>query len=117
MPAADAWDPVVSAAARMTTQRPSAARRRTRAGCVAATGLLRSAGPQRYELTDACRAVLGGWAFGGFLFNADPEMWNALGNINETIRSGRAPLIDRYGGLYGYLATQPETAAGFDALV
>ena len=85
--------------------------------CVAATGLLRSAGPQRYELTDACRAVLGGWAFGGFLFNADPEMWNALGEINETIRSGRAPLIDRYGGLYGYLATQPETAAGFDALV
>ena len=85
--------------------------------CVAATGLLRSAGPQRYELTAACRAVLGGWAFGGFLFNADPEMWNALGEINETIRSGRAPLIDRYGGLYGYLATQPETAAGFDALV
>ncbi len=85
--------------------------------CVAATGLLRSAGPQRYELTDACRAVLGGWAFGGFLFNADPEMWNALGEINETIRSGRAPLVDRYGGLYGYLATQPETAAGFDALV
>jgi hypothetical protein len=85
--------------------------------CVAATGLLRSAGPQRYELTGACRAVLGGWAFGGFLFNADPEMWNALGEINETICSGRAPLIDRYGGLYGYLATQPETAAGFDALV
>jgi O-methyltransferase domain len=85
--------------------------------CVAATGLLRSAGPQRYELTDACRAVLGGWAFGGFLFNADPELWNALGEINKTIRSGRAPLIDRYGGLYGYLATQPETAAGFDALV
>src|ERR1700722_20174561 len=85
--------------------------------CVAATGLLRSAGPQRYELTDACRAVLGGWAFGGFSFNADPEMWNALGEINETIRTGRAPLIDRYGGLYGYLATQPETAAGFDALV
>jgi hypothetical protein len=61
--------------------------------------------------------VLGGWAFGGFLFNADPELWNALGEINETIRSGRAPLIDKYGGLYGYLATQPETAAGFDALV
>ena len=28
-----------------------------------------------------------------------------------------APLTDRYGGLYGYLATQPATAAGFDALV
>jgi O-methyltransferase domain len=84
---------------------------------VAATGLLRSAGPQRYELTEACRAVLGGFAFGGFLFNADPEMWNALGEITETIRNGRPPLIDRHGSLYDYLATQPETAAGFDALV
>ncbi len=86
--------------------------------CVAATGLLRSAGPQRYELTDACRAAMDGWAFAGFGFNADPEIWNALGEITETIRTGTAPLIDRYGGgLYGYLATQPATAAGFDALV
>ena len=85
--------------------------------CVAATGLLRSAGPERYELTDPCRAVLGGFVFGGFLFNADPEMWNALGEITETIRSGKPPLIGRYGSVYGYLATQPATAAGFDALV
>jgi hypothetical protein len=85
--------------------------------CVAATGLLRSAGPQRYELTDVCRAVMDGWAFAGFGFNADPEIWNALGELTETIRSGQAPLIDRYGGLYGYLATRPATAAGFDALV
>jgi O-methyltransferase domain len=85
--------------------------------CVAAAGLLRSAGPQRYELTDACRAAMDGWAYAGVLFNADPEIWNALGEITETIRSGKAPLIDRHGGLYGYLATQPATAAGFDALV
>src|ERR1700738_2478048 len=55
---------------------------------VAATGLLRSAGPQRYELTEACQAVLGGFAFGGFLFNADPEMWNAPGAITETVPHG-----------------------------
>jgi O-methyltransferase domain len=85
--------------------------------CVAATGLLRSAGPERYELTDACRAVLGGFVSGGFPFNADPEMWNALGEITETIRSGKPPLIGRYGSVYGYLATQPATAAGFYALV
>ena len=85
--------------------------------CVAAAGLLRSAGPQRYELTDACRVAMDGWAFAGFLFNADPEIWDALGAITETIRTGKAPLIERYGGLYGYLATQPTTAAGFDALV
>jgi hypothetical protein len=85
--------------------------------CVAATGLLRSAGPQRYELTDACRATMDGFAFGGFRFNADAEMWNALGEITETIRSGKPPLIDRHGSVYGYLATQPATAAGFDSLV
>jgi hypothetical protein len=85
--------------------------------CVAATGLLRSAGPQRYELTEACQAVLGGWAFGGFAFNADPEMWNALGEITETLRGGAAPLIGRHAGLYGYLATRPATAAGFDAMM
>ena len=85
--------------------------------CVAATGLLRSAGPQRYELTDVCRAVMDGWAFAGFGFNADPEIWNALGDITETIRTGKAPLIDKYGGLYDYLAARPATAAGFDVLV
>ena len=58
-----------------------------------------------------------GWAFAGFGFNADPEIWNALGELTETIRNGKAPLIDRHGGLYGYLATRPATAAGFDALV
>jgi hypothetical protein len=47
--------------------------------CVAATGLLRSAGPHRYELTDACRAVMDGWAFAGFRFNTDPETRGACG--------------------------------------
>jgi O-methyltransferase domain len=85
--------------------------------CVAAAGLLRSAGPQRYELTDACRAVMDGWAFAGFRFNADPEIWNALGELTQTIRAGEAPPMDRHGGLYAYLAARPATAAGFDALV
>jgi len=56
--------------------------------------------------------VLGGFAFGGFLFNADPGMRSALGEITETIRSGRPPLIDRYGSVCEYLATQPTAAAG-----
>ena len=55
--------------------------------CVAATGLLRSAGPQRYELTDACRAVMDGWAFAGFRFNADSEIWNMEQVV--VLRSGR----------------------------
>ena len=55
--------------------------------CVAATGLLRSAGPHRYELTDACRAVMDEWAFAGFRFNADPEIWNMEQVV--VLRSGR----------------------------
>ena len=85
--------------------------------CVAAAGLLRSAGPHQYELTDACRAIMGGFAFGGFQFNADPEMWRALGEITQTLRSGTPPFLARHGSFYDYLATQPATAAGFHALV
>jgi hypothetical protein len=85
--------------------------------CVAATGLLRSAGSRRYELTDACLAAMGGFAFDGFRFNADAEMWHALGEITETIRGGKPPLIDRHGSVYGYLQTQPAAAAAFDSLV
>jgi hypothetical protein len=85
--------------------------------CVAAAGLLRSARPHQYELTDACRAIMGGFAFGGFQFNADPEMWRALGEITETLRSGKPPFLARHGSFYDYLATQPATAAGFHALV
>lgn len=85
--------------------------------CVAATGLLRSAGPHRYSLTDACRAAMHGWPLAGLRFNSDPEVWGALGEITETIRSGKPPFMARHGSLYDYLATQPATAAAFDALM
>jgi hypothetical protein len=78
---------------------------------VAATGLLSLVRPQRYdELTRRMPAVMDGGLRLGFRFNADPEIWNALGEITETIRTGKAPLIDRCGGLY-VASTQRMTAA------
>lgn len=85
--------------------------------CVAATGLLRSAGPDRYELTDACRAAMDGWPFAMLRADSDPEFLRAMGEITETIRTGKAPFVARYGSVHGYLATRPETAAAFDALM
>lgn len=85
--------------------------------CVAATGLLRSAGPRQYELTEACRAVMDGWLFAAQRFLSDPEIWGALGEITETVRTGKPPFIARHGSVFDYLATQPATAAAFDTML
>lgn len=85
--------------------------------CVAPTGLLRSAGPHRYELTEACRAEMDGAAFAGLRYNADPEIWGALGEITETIRTGEPPFVDRHGSVFDYLEAHPATAAAFDTLM
>ena len=67
--------------------------------CVAATGLLRSAGPQRYELTDACRAAMDGWAFAGFRFGfitailqAHPGVRGILAELDRALPGARAHL-------------------------
>lgn len=85
--------------------------------CVAAAGLLRTVGTYQYGLTDACRAAMDSWAFASLRYSSDPEFWRALGEITETIRSGKTPFIARHGSAYDYLATQPATAAAFDALM
>lgn len=84
---------------------------------VAATGLLRSVSPGRYELTEAAQAVVDSWAMAGIRFNSDAEAWRALGEITETIRTGKPPFLARHGSVYDYLATRPEAAAAFDALM
>lgn len=85
--------------------------------CVAATGLIRSDGRHRYELTAACREAMDGWVFAAQRYLSDPEVWGALGEITETIRTGKPPFVDRHGSMFGYLATQPATAAAFDTML
>jgi hypothetical protein len=84
---------------------------------IAQTGLVRGAGPATYELTPAGRALLGGVSKAGVLFNADREVYGALGELTETVRTGVAPFTPRHGSLYNYLSTKPELSAVFDALM
>jgi hypothetical protein len=84
---------------------------------IAATGLLRSAGPEQYELTEAGQALLAGRAVTSVRFSVDPEVWGALGELTETVRTGLAPFTLRHGSLYDYLSTEPDVSAVFDELM
>jgi hypothetical protein len=84
---------------------------------IAATGLLRSAGPDEYELTEAGQALLTGRALTSVRFSVDPEVWGALGELTETVRTGLAPFTLRNGSLYDYLSTKPDVSAVFDELM
>ena len=78
------------------------------------TGLLRTAGPDRYGLTEAGKALLDSMELQRLIWNSDPGVWTALGGVGETLRTGKSPFVQRYGGTYGYLASRPESAAAFD---
>ena len=80
---------------------------------VAALGLIRTASPGTYELTDVGRALLGSSALAGVRFHCDPEVWEAIGELPEALRAGQAPFVARHGDAYAYMATRPETAAAF----
>jgi hypothetical protein len=48
---------------------------------------------------------------------ADPEAWNSIGELTETVRTGRAPFLERHGSTYNYLSTRPAASTVFDALM
>jgi DNA-binding HxlR family transcriptional regulator len=84
---------------------------------VAALGLIRTAGPgasspRRYELTDVGRALLSP-AMAGIRFHCDLEVWDAIGELPQALRTGTAPFVGRHGNAYEYMATRPQTAAAF----
>lgn len=83
----------------------------------ASTGLLRTVGPGTYELTEAGQALLDGTELRRLRWHTDQEMWNTLGELTETVRTGRAPFLDRHGSTYQYLSTRPAMSAVFDALM
>jgi hypothetical protein len=83
----------------------------------AQTGLLRLAGPGSYELTGTGQALLGSTALLRLRWASHPEPWNSLGELTETVRTGRSPLVEKYGSTYDFLDTRPEAAAAFDALM
>lgn len=84
---------------------------------VASTGLLRTTSSGTYELTDAGVAMLNSWAINSARWGADPEFWQSLGELTETIRTGRVPFVERHGTMYNYIAANPEIEQVFDALM
>jgi predicted hotdog family 3-hydroxylacyl-ACP dehydratase len=84
---------------------------------IAQTGLLRTVAPDTYELTPTGRALLGGHARQSLLYSVDDEVYNGLGELTETVRTGVAPFTTRHGALYNYLSTDAELSAVFDALM
>ena len=80
----------------------------------AQTGLLRTAGPGRYELTAAGTALCGGVEVDRIIWNTDPVIWSALADVQETLRTGQIPFVQQYGGSYSFLAGRPGLAAVFD---
>jgi O-methyltransferase domain len=84
---------------------------------VAPTGLLRTVSPGRYELTEAGQALLDGTELLRTRWSTVPEVWTSIGELTETVRSGKSPFVQRHGNTYNFLATRPQESAAFDALM
>lgn len=83
----------------------------------ASTGLMRTVAPGTYGLTEEGRALLDGAELRRLRWTAGAEQWNAIGELTETARTGKAPFTERHGSVYDYLATRPAESAVFDALM
>jgi hypothetical protein len=84
---------------------------------VATLGLIRTVSPGTYELTEVGHALLDSPALPGLRFDADPEISAAISELPEALRTGTPPFIARHGNAYDYMATRPQTAAAFYALM
>jgi O-methyltransferase domain len=88
----------------------------------AALGVVRTLegapGERRYELTEAghtlreddersMRSVV--------IPQGSPEFLTAMGSLADAVRTGRAPFADLHGSFYGYLESNAEARAHFDA--
>lgn len=80
---------------------------------VAALGLIRTASPGCYALTEAGQ-VLRTAQRAGLAWEADKEIHGALGDLAQTVRAGRPAFTERHGDLFAYLAANPETGKQFD---
>jgi SAM-dependent methyltransferase/DNA-binding HxlR family transcriptional regulator len=44
-----------------------------------------------------------------------PDFLQAMGSLNEAVRTGKSPFASQFGSLYGYFASHPEARHHFDA--
>ncbi|GAA4510100.1 MULTISPECIES: methyltransferase [Nonomuraea] len=83
---------------------------------LAAMGLVRRAGDDRYDLSErgtALRSDVPGSLRSSIRMLGDERLWYAMGNLPATVRSGSSALTARYGPLYESLATDPEASRIF----
>jgi hypothetical protein len=103
--------------AETTGARADALRRLLR--CLAAHGVFRSVGTDRFELSPAAQLLRTGAMRDGVLLcgevTGDGSWWNAVGALGASARSGE-PAFDRQHGMgfFDYMACHPECGAWFD---
>ncbi|MGI5269710.1 methyltransferase [Nonomuraea sp. CA-218870] len=83
---------------------------------LAAMGLVRRTGDDRYDLTGRgtpLRSDVPGSLRSSIQMLGEESLWYALGSLPATVRAGSSALTARFGGLYDHLAANPETSRLF----
>ncbi|MFG1949430.1 methyltransferase [Nonomuraea sp. NPDC048826] len=83
---------------------------------LAAMGLVRRTGDDRYDLTERgtpLRSDVPGSLRSSIQMLGEESLWYAMGNLPATVRAGSSALTARYGLLYDHLAANPETSRLF----
>lgn len=85
---------------------------------LAGMGVVRKAGTDGYDLTDAgavLRSDVPGSIRSSIRMLGEDSFWYAMGRLPDTVRTGSSAFVTKYGHLYEYLATNPDSARIFDA--
>jgi hypothetical protein len=83
---------------------------------LAAMGLVRRAGDDRYDLTqrgNALRSDVPGSLRSSIRMLGEESLWYAMGNLPATVRAGRSAMTARFGNMYDHLAANPEVSKLF----
>ncbi|MFG1682591.1 methyltransferase [Nonomuraea sp. NPDC049269] len=85
---------------------------------LASMGVVRRAGADGFDLTDAgaaLRSDVPGSIRSSIRMLGEDSFWYAMGRLPDTVRTGSSAFVTKYGHLYEYLATNPDSARIFDA--
>ncbi|WP_433519939.1 methyltransferase [Nonomuraea sp. CA-143628] len=84
---------------------------------LASMGVVRTAGAEDYELTDAGTALLSdvpGSIRSSIRALGEEGFWYAMGKLPDTVRQGSSAFVAKYGKLYEHLAKNPDAGRIFD---
>ncbi|MEU7853260.1 methyltransferase [Nonomuraea sp. NPDC049141] len=85
---------------------------------LASMGVVRRVGADGFDLTDAgaaLRSDVPGSIRSSIRMLGEDSFWYAMGRLPDTVRTGSSAFVTKYGHLYEYLATNPDSARIFDA--